>query len=101
MRVCGTERIFGQQLLYLDSDAPQTTLSRIPDVKGLEFDAVIVWNVNDSFSDTSFNQKLLYMATTRAKHYLAIHWAGKRSPILLPVFSRGVLTFNHTSAASS
>ena len=46
----------------------RTVLARIPDVKGLEFDAVIVMGVNDSFADTLFNKKLLYMATTRAKH---------------------------------
>ena len=48
--------------------------------------------VNDSFSDTLFNKKLLYMATTRAKHYLSVHWSGKRSPILDAVSERGVVS---------
>ena len=45
----------------------RTLLARIPDVKGLEYDAVIVMGVNDSFSGTFFNKKLLYLATTIAK----------------------------------
>ena len=53
--------------------------------------------VNESFAATTFNEKLLYMAATRAKHYLAIHWSGKRSPILQPVFSGGVRSFDHTA----
>ena len=68
----------------------RTVLGRIPDVKGLEYDAVIVMGVNDAFSDTLFNKKLLYMATTRAKHYLAIHWYGQQSPILASFSARGV-----------
>ncbi|MDE2901580.1 MAG: UvrD-helicase domain-containing protein [Chloroflexota bacterium] len=72
---------------YVDS---RTVLARIPDVRGLEYDAVIVLGVNDAFADTLFNQKLLYQATTRARHYLAIHWAGKISPILSSVSDRGV-----------
>ena len=72
-------------------ESAPTLLGRIHDVKGLEFDAVIVMGVNDSFSDTVFNKKLLYLATTRAKHYLAVHWAGAQSPILKAVSDRGVV----------
>ena len=68
----------------------QTVLGRIHDVKGLEYDAVIVMGVNDSFSDTLFNKKLLYLATTRSKHYLSIHWSGRHSPILESISSRGI-----------
>ena len=71
------------------SDA-RTVLARIPDVKGLEYDAVLVMGVNDSFSDTVFNKRLLYMATTRAKHYLGIHWSGQQSPILKLISDRGI-----------
>ena len=72
-----------------------TVLARIPEAKGLEFDAVIVIGVNDAFTDTIFNQKLLYVAATRAKHYLAIHWARRHSPIIRAVSHRGVRKFNH------
>ena len=68
----------------------QTVLGRISDMKGLEFDAVMVLGVNDSFSDTEFNKKMLYLATTRAKHYLGIHWSGRQSPILRSISSRGL-----------
>ena len=78
--------LIGQER-YINS---QTVLARIPDVKGLEYDAVIVMGVNESFSDTTFNKKLLYIATTRAKHYLAIHWSGQQSPILRSIYSGGV-----------
>ena len=69
----------------------RTVVARIPDAKGLEYDAVIVIGVNDSFSDTTFNKKLLYLATTRAKHYLSIHWSGQQSPILKAISDRGVM----------
>ena len=72
---------------YVDS---HTVLARIPDVRGLEYDAVIVLGVNDAFANTLFNQKLLYQATTRARHYLAIHWSGNISPILSSMSDRGV-----------
>ncbi len=68
----------------------RTFLGRIPDVRGLEYDAVIVMGVNDSFRDTVFNKKLLYLATTRARHYLGIHWSGRQSPILQLISNRGV-----------
>ena len=74
-------------------DGLRTILARIPDVKGLEYDGVLVMGVNDSFSDTLFNKKLLYLATTRAKHYLGIHWSGRRSPILDAVSELGVTQY--------
>lgn len=65
-------------------------LARIPDVRGLEYNAVIVLGVNDAFSDTPFNQRLLYVAVSRAKHYLSLHWSGKQSPILAGLYDGGV-----------
>ena len=82
--------LFGQGNL-----ASQTILARIPDVKGLEYDAVIVMGVNDSFASTTFNQKLLYLAATRARHYLAIHWARRHSPVIKAISDRGIRKFNH------
>ena len=87
--------VVGQES-YSDS---RTVLARIPDVKGLEYDAVIVMGVNDSFSDTTFNKKLLYMATTRARHYLAIHWSGQQSPILRDISDSGVTRNDFTRAS--
>ena len=89
---CERLGVDGVELVGQEShSSAQTLLGRIPDVKGLEFDAVIVIGVNDSFSDTTFNKKLLYLATTRARHYLGIHWAGRQSPILVSITDRGVV----------
>ena len=66
-------------------------LPGFPTLEDWRYDAVIVIGVNESFSDTIFNKKLLYMATTRAKHYLSIHWSGQRSPILKSISDRGIL----------
>ena len=73
----------------------KTVFARIPYTKGLEYDAVIVAGVNQTFTDTVFNKKLLYLATTRAKHYLGIHWHGQPSPILDSLYSGGVRSFQH------
>ena len=95
------ERYFREQRCAIDvfgrddSADSRTVLARILDVKGLEYDAVIVFGVNESFADTTFNQKLLYVAATRAKHYLAFHWANRQSPILRQIYDGGVQTIDH------
>ena len=59
------------------------TVSPIILTKGLEFDAVIVANARkDNFNETDFDRILLYLACTRARHHLEIHWYGTRSPIV-------------------
>ena len=68
----------------------RAVFARVPDAKGLEFDAVIIIGANESFADTLFNKKLLYLAATRAKHYLGVHWFGRQSPILAAISERGV-----------
>lgn len=51
--------------------------------KGLEFDAVIVANAGkNNYNETEFDRMLLYLACTRARHHLEIHWYGTRSPIV-------------------
>ena len=56
--------------------------------KGLEFDAVIVANAGkNNFNETEFDRMLLYLACTRARHHLEMHWHGTRSPIV-PVTER-------------
>ena len=77
-----------------ESHHANTILCRIPDAKGLEYDAVIIMGVNEAFASTTFNRKLLYLAATRAKHYLAIHWARKQSPITRAISDRGIRKFN-------
>ena len=59
------------------------TVSPIILTKGLEFDVIIVANANkENFPDTEFDRMLFYVACTRARHYLEIHWYGTRSPIV-------------------
>ena len=48
--------------------------------KGLEFDAVILYNANeDNYKDDIISQKLLYVAITRAMHELYINYTGNIS----------------------
>ena len=92
------ERGFSE-VLFTDQDhyrASGTVLARIPDVRGLEYDAVIVLGVNETFRNTTFNQRLLYVAISRAKHYLALHWVGRPSPILSAVSGVGVRYFDRS-----
>ena len=97
-RELGAEVVpFGQERYR----AGGTVLARIPDVRGLEYDAVIVLGVNDAFANTPFNQRLLYIAVSRAKHYLALHWSGKQSPILADIYDGGVRSFDRRPKQSA
>lgn len=42
--------------------------------KGLEFDAVIVINIDDAYNEDELDLKLLYVAMTRAQHKLYIYY---------------------------
>lgn len=51
--------------------------------KGLEFDAVIISDASiDQFSLSDMDAKLLYVAMTRAMHFLDIHYVGQITPLL-------------------
>ena len=51
--------------------------------KGLEFDLVIIAGVDAArFTGSEMDNRLLYLATTRARHRLEIHWVGKPSPLI-------------------
>ena len=51
--------------------------------KGLEFDAVIVAKAGrNNYNDTEFDRMLLYLACTRARHRLEIHWHGPASRVV-------------------
>lgn len=47
--------------------------------KGLEFDAVIVYNVSKENYKNDFHKRLLYIACTRALHQLSIYYTGEKS----------------------
>ncbi len=52
--------------------------------KGLEFDAVILWNVNnDNYLYSDSDIKLLYVAITRALHELYVLYNGEISELLI------------------
>ena len=51
--------------------------------RGLEFDAVLIINANDKhYPSAEVNNKLLYLAITRAAHVLHIHWYGTFAEVL-------------------
>ncbi len=50
--------------------------------KGLEFDAVMLYETNDSNYNTIYDKKLLYVACTRALHRLSLYYTGKISRFL-------------------
>jgi DNA helicase-2/ATP-dependent DNA helicase PcrA len=51
--------------------------------KGLEFDAVILWNPDDkSYKESDADAKLLYVAITRALHEFSIVYQGNLSKLL-------------------
>lgn len=53
--------------------------------KGLEFDAVIIFNADaKSYTDDELDIKLLYVSMTRALHRLYIYHAGEMTPLLKP-----------------
>lgn len=61
--------------------------------KGLEFDAVIMWNANKANYAQDFEQELVYTICSRAMHRLSIFVAGEISPLLQRV-SPSLYTLN-------
>ncbi len=50
--------------------------------KGLEFDAVMVYGTDSKSYSTTYDKKLLYVASTRALHRLSFYYTGKISRFL-------------------
>lgn len=50
--------------------------------KGLEFDSVIVYKVDNENYSTQYDKKLLYVACTRALHRLSLFYTSKKSKFL-------------------
>lgn len=68
----------------LETEEPILVAS-IRQVKGLEFDAVLLSNARDyNFPHAWAYDRLLYLAITRAVHRLHIHWFGELAQILVP-----------------
>jgi len=61
-----------------------TAVSSIYLSKGLEYDAVILANARkNNFTDSVLHNRSLYIAVTRAAHYLHIHWFGTLADALV------------------
>ncbi len=65
------------------SDLTGTFILPIYLSKGLEFDAVIIWEVDDVTYSTLEDRQLLYIASTRALHRLNLYYFGRVSPLCL------------------
>jgi DNA helicase IV len=62
---------------------PGIKITCVPEVKGLEFDYVIIPDLDRStYSDTPLSARALYVAVTRAKFAVALAWTGKVSSIV-------------------
>lgn len=63
------------------------TITTIPLSKGLEFDEVILPDVNSDIYCTEYDRSLLYIACTRAMHRLTLFYDGALSPLLEAIAS--------------
>lgn len=72
--------------LVVDGDfrfGPGISVTCIDEVKGLEFDYVIVPDATAAnYPDTPEARRALYVALTRAMHRLWMMWSGRRSPLI-------------------
>lgn len=50
--------------------------------KGLEFDAVIIINIEDEYDEEELDLKLLYVAMTRAQHRLYVFFKEGKNSLL-------------------
>lgn len=63
--------------------APGVDVVDVSQVKGLEFDYVILLDASDrAYSGTPHHRRLLHVAATRAVHQLWVTWVGRPSPSL-------------------
>ena len=61
-----------------DADNPRVIVSSIFDVKGMEFDAVIIANAGRrNYTASDVHRRLLYLAITRAAHSVSVHSVGR------------------------
>lgn len=53
--------------------------------KGLEFDGVVVYNVNSEAYSSDAERNILYTVCTRSLHRLILHYHGELSPLIREV----------------
>ena len=73
------ESIFNQ----IENMEDKLIISPIYEAKGLEYDAVIVYQANQENYHNAFDKQLLYIGATRALHALSFHYVGEVSPYLI------------------
>jgi ATP-dependent DNA helicase UvrD/PcrA len=77
--VTGLRRVTEQNFSF----APGIEVTDVRQVKGLEFDYVLLLDVNaESYSDNAESRHLLHIAATRAAHQLWLICPGAASPVL-------------------
>lgn len=81
------QKEFDENVVYVNPDkeiqANSISVLTSYDSKGMEFDAVIMYNVNEeSYPNDEVHAKLLYVLVTRAQHELKIFYNDKLSPLL-------------------
>ena len=71
---------------YISQDSTSFTngvsITSIRMAKGLEFDEVIIPDVDNRNYDSDYDRNLLYIACTRAMHKLTLFYTGSPSPFL-------------------
>lgn len=80
------EEYLEKDIVDFTQDDYKTGLLILPveNAKGLEFDTVILLDVNsDTYPDTELSTRLLYVAVTRALHRLIIIENSNKSPLLI------------------
>jgi len=79
-----TDKIKIKLIDYLDYESvlEGTLILPVYLAKGLEFDAVIVYEANNNNYNTEFDKKLLYIACTRALHRLSLFYSGELTKFL-------------------
>ena len=59
--------------------------------KGIEFDAVIIYDASEHVYGNESLRRVFYTACTRAMHYLQLYSVGEPSPFLRNVMQEGFL----------
>ncbi len=68
---------------HIENVEDKLIISPIYEAKGLEYDAVIVYQANKENYHNAFDKQLLYIGATRALHALSFQYVGEVSPYLI------------------
>ncbi|MDY0097025.1 MAG: 3'-5' exonuclease, partial [Candidatus Dojkabacteria bacterium] len=85
-RIVKYEKYLEKDVVAFSEEDYKTGLLILPveSAKGLEFDTVILLDINDkTYPDTELSTRLLYVGITRALHKLIVIENSNRSPLLI------------------